>query len=270
MNVRLLLLFVLLIGFGGARDVVAAPMSIKLELDLYFDPSDDGIDIAETFFRPTAVYHDRSGPYFMQMNMAENIGKQLPSSQETYYFWSDIPDFPAPSPAVPIYGGFFSYYSYCDFYLQECDSEEFREYRREGMFVGLSPHFAPVENFDTQFNQGAIRTTEASALAVMKRPNPPPFDVHDSLFYSIYFNDPGLLPTWKYDPADNAYKIDMNIWAYSSPVLAGTMRGTATFASVPAPTTLTLLGSAMLAVVLGLRRRPRTRLLAGGSDSRGP
>lgn len=257
-------LMLLALAVGGLGEGHAAPMSIQVDLNLYFDPSDDGLDIAETFYRPTVLYYDPDTPRF-QMNVASLIGDALPSARDPQTFWTEFPDFPRPGPGTTVYGGFLGYYSYCDGSLESCEGES-AALRREGLFVGLRPDYAPVDDFDTTFGQGMWPLTEAAVLETMKTPGPSSFDVLDEAFMPLYFNNPGVLPTWQYDAGTGKYTIDMNIWAYSSPVPAGTMHATATFAAVPLPAPLTLMGSAAALLLVAAKRRRR----AGLHGARGP
>lgn len=269
--IRKLALVALVLVSGGLPEAYAVPMSVQVDVRLYFDPSDDGIDIGETFFRPTVLYYDAQSPGMFQMNLASYIGDALPSDRNPQTFWTDFLDFRRPAPSTTVYGGFFGYYSYCDQHLPSCDGN-LAGFRREGMFVGLSPSYLPVDDFDTTFGQGIWPLTETQALDSMKTPGPSPFDVFEEVFTPIYFSDAGVLPTWQFDTATGSYSIDMNIWAYSSPRPAGSMHATATFAAVPEPSSIDLLaGALMLLLVEGLRGRaagvcPVSKISVGSAD----
>ncbi|MHB8865204.1 MAG: hypothetical protein ACYC6N_22730 [Pirellulaceae bacterium] len=114
------------------------------------------------------------------------------------------------------------------------------------MIVGFRSDYTPVDDFDTLFTE-VSGITEADSLAVMKNTERPVFDVYHRIFDPMTRSD--LMPRWIYDDIADQYTMSMNIYAFSSPSLAGTGSGVMTFSEIPEPSSIVYLAWAALLVV---------------------
>jgi hypothetical protein len=237
---------------GVVAVAVAGPVgtaSYHFRLNLDFQPPPEEIGAPpplqiQTYYRPTAFYSDG----VLGAAFESSFGDSLKASVSPYDFYTEIgPEWPLPSPDAPPLGGFLSYYSYLESGVL-----------REGMIVGFRPGYVPNTDFDTLFASGAVAgiadVTEEEALLIMKPPDQP-FELYNRLFFNMFvIQQPDLAPLWQYNAASGAWDMEMDLYAFSSPVYAGSVTGEAVFAPVPEPGgTLYLLGVALIGLSAGSR-----------------
>lgn len=242
------------VAVAVAGPVGTASYHFRLNLDFQQQPEEIGAPPPlriETYHRPTAFYSDG----VLGAAFESSFGDSLAASVFPYDFYTEIgPEWPLPSPDAPPLGGFLSYYSYLE-----------NGVLREGMIVGFRPGYVPNTDFDTLFATGAVAgiadVTEAEALLIMKPPDQP-FELYNRLFFNMFvIQQPELAPLWQYNAASGAWGMEMDLYAFSSPVYAGSVTGEAVFTPVAEPGgTLPLVGVALIGLSassrLARRRAP--------------
>ena len=238
---RLILCLAAVLGILSApHGAQAAPVLGTLMIDFRLEWGSvllaDGTSSDGTLHQPFMGYWDRASGAWIDVSIAPS----LPSFSSPYQNSYTVTPFPLPDVADLPYGGVLSYYTTSD--------------GREGMIVGLSADYVPVEDFDALFNPQdfIINVSEADAIDSLKNPVPGTVRTPHGTFTMMVILQPTIVPRWQYDAVANTYSLSMNLYAFSAPTLVGSSVSGASFspaATVPAPAGFILATSGILALL---------------------